>query len=775
LARTQQGRPFRFKTPLGADTLLLESFSGYESLSKPYRYVFRVLAESQNIDMKGLLTKPVVLSIELPHDKERHIHANVRSMKMLESGDDGLVAYEVEAVPWLWYLSLFHDCRIFQNKSVPDIVQQVFKDRGFSHYRLALQGSFPPREYCVQYRETDLNFVSRLLEEEGIFYFFEHTDSEHTLVLANQQGSIPVSPHQPEARFMPSVAVFEDDMVTTLEAEQRLETGKWTMTDYDFEKPNNDLASTLSSDRKGEYYDYPGNYLTKDDGDRYARIRLEEEEVGLNTVRADTSCKGFEAGYKFTLKDHFRDDLNQQYVITSLRVEARNSSYRSDPTAEPPEYHNRIEAVPASVPYRPRRIARKPVVEGTQTATVVGKSGEEIWTDKYGRVKCQFRWDREGKADENSSCFIRVGQAWAGKQWGCITIPRIGEEVIVSFLEGDPDRPIITGRVYNAVQMPPYPLPDQQNLSAMKSMSSKGGGGFNELTFDDTKGKEQVLFHAQYNMDVRVKNNEYKTVEKDLHLTINQDRFEHVKNDFHATTDRDTVQQIGRDNNLEVKGKQAIKVTGSHTLQVTGDVAEVYKANHSEDTTGNVFIKSGSNLVVEGATCITLKCGGSSVVLNASGVSITGAMVTIVGNSVVLINSGPGSPPVPGIPCSAVAPASPKAAEDAAIRDPGQLSQTQNANRGVASTHLADEPPTPHKPMQVRDEDPVKKKTWIEIKLEDEEGNPVPGEPYKVTMGDETVATGTLDGSGKARVDGIDPGQCKVTFPRLDKTVWRPK
>ena len=381
-----------------------------------------------------------------------------------------------------------------------------------------------------------------------------------------------------------------------------------------------------------------------------------------------------------------------------------------------------------------------------------------------------------------------MAQGWAGKQWGLIQIPRIGQEVLVTFLEGDPDRPLIAGSVYNADQVVPYTLPDEQTKSALKSYSSKGGGGFNEIRFEDKKGSEQIFVHGELNMDVRVKQDKFQNIDRNVHLVIGQDHYEHIKNDHHVTIDNDQVVKITRDNHLNIAGKQAIKVTGTHSFQVTGDVTEVFSGNHSEKTSMNLYIDAGMGIVIEGSTGITLKCGSNCVVIDPSGVTVKGSMIVLDGQ-MTRINSGPGSPAMSGKAGNPVSPTDPKAAQDADVADPGQSSEVQAQQKeqktgrygtivpgGVPSARsragrrrferLPAQPASP----------PPPEKTYIEIKLEDTEGRPVAGEAYKVTLPDgQTVAEGTLDDKGFARIDGVDPGSCKVTFPNMDKTVWDPK
>ena len=782
---TQIERPFRVKTTLGDDALLLNSFTGHERVSTPFRFLLELLSPDANIDIQGLLRQPAVITIKLDEDTERHIHGLFNRIALMEYGEDGMSVYQAELVPWLWFLNLYSNCRIFQNKSVPDIVEQIFKDRGFTDYKLNLQGSYQPRDYCVQYRETDFNFVSRLLEDEGIFYFFQQSEDKHTLVLADDKSSFEACAHDASAKYTAALGgVQEADTILSIEEEHKVNTGMTSLADYDFEKPNTSLYTTISGPSDismYEGYDYPGDYTTKDDGDRYARIRMEEREVQLLTVRGRSNCMGFECGYKFTLSEHVRDSANKEYTLIALRHKAQNTSYRSGHN-DPFEYYNDFEAIPGTVPFRPPRLARKPFIPSTQTAVVVGKSGEEIWTDQYGRIKVQFYWDREGTRDEKSSCWIRVAQTWAGKSWGAIFIPRMGQEVVVSFLEGDPDRPLITGSVYNADQTVPYALPDFQTKSAIKSNSSKGSGGFNEIRLDDTKGSEDIFIHAEKNIDIRVKNDEYKNVLNNQSLNVTKDVYEKFGNDHHLEITNNQVIKVGNDHNLKVAGKQAIQVTGSHSLQVTGDVIEVFSGNHSEKTSMNLYIDAGMGIVIEGSTGITLKCGSNSVVIDPSGVTVTGSMVVIDGQ-MTRINSGPGSPAMSGSAGSAVSPAAPKAPTDADDADPGKMAEIktqqmqQQTGKYGAIQPAAFHPPAPS-PAGSSSSPPAgaaPPKTWFEVKLEDVAGKPVAGEAYKVTLPDGTVSEGTLDDKGMARIEGIDPGSCKVTFPNMDKTVWKPK
>jgi type VI secretion system secreted protein VgrG len=536
-------------------------------------------------------------------------------------------------VPWLWFLTRKSDCRIFQKMKVPDIVKQIFDEMNFKDYKLQLYGDFLEREYCVQYRETDFNFISRLLEEEGIFYFFEHQDGIHTLILANDPIEHRPCPDQPQGRYEGASggAAQEDDIILEWRAQQEMRPGVYAQADYNFEQPSQVLQASITGKGSYEIYDYhPGEYRKVPEGDGLVRTRLQELESPTLVARGSSDCRAFTSGYRFDLTEHYRSDMNQAWVLTALRHTASQpGDFRSGTGFSQADFHYRncFECIPHSTPFRPARITPHPVVQGSQTAVVVGPAGEEVFVDQYGRVKVQFHWDRKGKKDENSSCWIRVAQNWAGKQWGAIFTPRVGQEVVVDFLEGDPDQPIITGRVYNAEQVTPYKLPDEKTKSTIKSNSSKGGGGYNELRFEDAKGKEQVFIHAERNQDIRIKNDLYETVGAASHRKVGEDHLEEIGGDLH----------------LAVKGDQNEKVDGTVSLNAGVGYQAKVGTNYALDAGTEVHVKAGMNLVIESGTMLTLKVGGNFININPAGVFVSGTMVMI--NSGGSAGSGSGASP----------------------------------------------------------------------------------------------------------------------------------
>ena len=520
----QGDRIIGVSTPLGQDKLMLTGVDGVESISEPFSFHLKLAAEDGSINLEGLLRKPFVVHLRRQDDSERIIHGLVNRIQQLgmDTADEPIYYYKAEIVPWLWFLNLNTDIRIFQNKKVQDILTEVFQKAGFTDFNFKLQGAYPPREYCVQYRESDFDFVSRLMEEEGIFYYFIHAADKHTLVLADQVSVTKNAPGSYKVPYGKGTGTNTAGLISDLVEEHRARLGKITLNDFDFQKSTVRLEVAEAGKSPAELYDYPGGYKIRDEGSRYARIKLEEQEARLRTVRGDGTASTLIPGYRFELTDHFNGALNRSYLVTRVEHKASTNVHKTEAEGkDQKDYACQFEALPFGVPYRPAHRTPKPIVHGVQTAIVVGPSGEELWVDKFGRVKVHFHWDRLGKRDESSSCWIRTSQAWAGAGWGHIQLPRIGQEVVVSFLEGDPDRPLITGRVYNDQNMPPYDLPGNQTQSGIKSRSSKNGGkaNFNEFRFEDKQGSEQVYLHAEKDLDIFVEEQMTITVDKKDHIT----------------------------------------------------------------------------------------------------------------------------------------------------------------------------------------------------------------------------------------------------------------
>jgi type VI secretion system secreted protein VgrG len=761
-------RVIELTTPLGKDVLLFRAMRGHEELGRLFAYEVSALSVRPDINPGELLGKDITVTIELRGGGSRAWNGHVT--RFAQGAMLGRFhAYRMIVRPWLWFLTRRTDCRIFQDKTVPDIVKDVFTRHPSAAFELNLSETYTPREYCVQYRESDFAFVSRLLEEEGIYYYFAHREGRHVLTLIDSYSGHKALDHKATIAFhAPGAQVrVDEEFIHAWTFAQDIQSGVAAIDDYDFTRPKADLgvkARIVQKHEAAEYetFDWPGEYRETADGEHYVRARIDELHSDFERAEAECNVREIAVGRLFTLTNAPRRDQEREYLVVAADFDVRDNAYETG-AEEPTTFHASFAALQSRQQFRPARTTPRPTVKGTQTAMVVGPAGEEIWCDAYGRVKVHFHWDRHGGQDENASCWIRVAQNLAGNRWGMVFIPRIGQEVIVDFLEGDPDRPIIVGAVYNGLEMPPYPLAEHKTRTVLfKSNSTPGSNGFNEIRIEDKSGEEQLFIHGEKDLDVRIKHDRREWIGRDRHLVVKRDRVEEVERDEHVVVHRDLAEEIRRDHHLTITGKQAISITGSHSLQVTGDVIEQFGASHSEQVTMNYSLR-GMNVVLEGLTGLTIRVGASFITLTPAGVQIMGPTV--------LINSG--GAPLVAPPLMAVPAMLPMAALIADLAEPGTMDETyrkQQADLSPAQQQAAEAPW-----HDATSEDNAPKKSWIEIELRDKAGKPVPGEPYRITLPDgTTLATGTLDHNGWARVDGIDPGTCKVTFPNLDKPTWRP-
>ena len=716
MAITQKNRLLNLTTPLGTDALVLTGFRGREEMSRLFQFQLDMIGDDQTITAADIVGKNVTFSIERADGTRRFFNGFVSEF-VAGDQEDGRQNYSATVVPWLWFLTQTADCRIFQNMTVVQIIEKIFQDLGFSDFETAeIKGSHKTWEYCVQYRETDFNFVSRLMEQEGIFYYFRHEDGKHTLVMADSKAAYKDCEEKEVDYPTDTSSLAITDHITEWEHRYEFCSGKWAQTDYNFKTPKTSLMTNTSSVvkvpgiDKYEVYDYPGEYAQKQEGQDEVELRMEEEEVEHDVVSAASLCKTFTPGGKFKIKKHqWPSEEGKSYVITSINhVATEPWAYESGGSggSSVGEYNNAFACIPDSVDFRPARITSKPLVSGIQTAVVVGPNGEEIYCDEYGRVKVQFHWDREGKKDENSSCWIRVAQNMSGRKWGFVAIPRIGQEVVVDFLEGDPDRPLIVGSVYNADQMPHYALPANQTRTYIKTNSSKGGDGFNELFFEDKNKDERIFMHAQKNMDVRVRNDSKARIYGNRHQIIGWekdgkkggDQCEMVYRDKHVKVHRNQVEHIGgdmqlliggvdgpgnqdivvkankkelieADSHLHVKGNRLEKVDTDQSLTVGNNQQEKVGRKHALEAGQEIHLKSGMKVVIEAGLQLTIKGPGGFVDIGPAGVTIQGTLVNI--NSGGSAGSGSGS--------------SPQSPDDAAEAAPTEPSQAHKEKTGSKS------------------------------------------------------------------------------------------
>jgi type VI secretion system secreted protein VgrG len=711
---TQANRLLALATPLGADVLLLQRFNATEAISRLFRFELEVLAESTaTIAFDAILGQSVTVSLMMPDGSKRYFNGIVSRFTEGQripsaQGNATFTVYRAEAVPQFWTLTRKHQSRIFQQAAVPDILKQVLTGLNVSYQ---LQGSYFSRDYCVQYRESDFDFAGRLMEEEGIFYFFTHSNGSHQMVVADTPQSHPDVPG-------PATLIYEtieggtrtEDRVHHWEKSQVLRSGKYRVWDSCFELPGKNLEAvkpTLDSVQVGtvshklkvggndqfEIYDYPGGYAQRFDGvspsggdrssdiqnifqdnDRTVGIRMQQETVAGMLLNGMSTCRQLSSGCKFTLDRHFNG--NGAYVLTRVEHSASAGDAYTAGLGDGTPYTNKFQCIPAALPFRPEQTIPRPRIDGTQTAVVVGNSGDEIFTDKYGRVKVQFPWDRQGQNNADSSCWVRVASLWAGPQWGMVHIPRVGQEVVVAFEEGDPDRPIIVGSVYNAQDMPPYTLPDNMTQSGYLGRSTKSGTSdtFNQLRFEDKKDSEEIYFHAEKDFNRYVENNDTLkvgfdkkdkgdqtiqvfnnqslsvgagttnaddgsqtiTVFNNQSLTVGDRDAKSGSQTINIYKDRTETVQTGNESITIQQGNRSVTVSqgnDTHTVsqgnrQVTIDMGNDTLTIKTGNQTTQLNLGSSST---EAMQSIQLKVGQNSITINQSGITIQGMTISVQG------------------------------------------------------------------------------------------------------------------------------------------------
>jgi type VI secretion system secreted protein VgrG len=617
---------FEFQAgPHAVGELAVAGFEAQETLSQLYSVEVHLAAPpSVSVDEKALIGQKAQLTVQLGGGSARYFHGIVSRVSRWDAGrGPDRQRYRITVVPRLWTLRHTRRSRIFQEMSVPDIVHKVLGDAQIEH-SLSLQGSYSPREYCVQYRESDLDFVSRLLEEEGIFYYFEHSDGAHKMVINDASVTCPAMAGEASLVYRdPSKMIASSESVHEFSARMEIQPGAVVLRDYHFVKPALDLTATSTAD-KGEHaleiYDYPARYEAPGVGKSLAKVRLEELRSRVEVATGASNCRRLVVGHTFELAEHPVGEFNRKYLLLSVRYVGRQPEVLTveQTMADSKEaYRSEFVCMPADVPYRPPRVAPRPIIAGAQTAVVVGPAGEEIHTDEHGRIKVQFHWDREGKNNDRSSCWIRVSQAWAGQSWGALYIPRIGHEVVVEFLEGDPDRPIVTGSVYNGQNPPPIYLPDDKTQSTLRSNSSPGGNGSNEMRFEDAAGREQIYLHAQ----------------KDFNIVVENDKTQEVRGNETLLVKKDRTKTVEGNQALEVKKNDDSVVGGNQTLEVIKDRSTTVTGNHTESVVGDQSISVDSNqtVMVAMASSETVGLGKMLNVGAAYAVTVGAALNQMIG------------------------------------------------------------------------------------------------------------------------------------------------
>lgn len=778
---TQENRTLELFTPLGKDALLFQTLVGTEAISELYQFDIDAFAYNDNLPkFADIVGQPVAVEARLADGDSRWFHGIVKSFACLEHQETH-AQYRLEVVPKFWLLTNVSRSRIFQQISIPDILKKVLESLDVVY---ELTGTYEQRDYCVQYRETDFAFASRLMEEEGIFYFFRHYEDRHELVVSDSSQSHEELPFSPALHF--DTMRGHTDVVERIhqwEKSQHLRTGKVTLWDHSFEKPGSNFEAQtevretlpigaeehklrVGGASELEFYEYPGGFAQRfdginpggserpeeiqkinDDNQRTAEIRANQEAMRMISITAHTHYMNICPGYKFDLKRHPTDD--DTYVITKANYSiAQPESYRTTGGEdEVPAPEIVFNCIPFELQFAPPRVTARPLIHGTQVAVVTGPSGEEIFTDKYGRVKVQFFWDREGAFNDQSSCWIRVGTPWAGNNWGMVHIPRIGQEVVVAFEEGDPDQPIIISSVYNAHELPPHELPANKTWSGIKSRSTPKAGAqnLNEIRFEDKIGKEYIFIHGEKDVHFRCKDSHYIAVGRDFNESVLGNAKSYVKGDKSLTVDGDFAEKVGGHYMLDGYGDIVFDAENSF-------IGDAYQVQMSAKKVIGLFSEGGINLdsagvtFVEASGGITLACGGNFITINPGGIQIKGTLVNINSGGAKLSK-------VPGqdyyeveaeMPTEPLKPEETKPAENYAGNGSGN-EHDENDDENKDKTH------------------------WIEVELKDDSGAPVKGEKCEITLPNGKKAVRSTNKDGLIRVDKIDAGTCTVRWVNLDQ------
>jgi type VI secretion system secreted protein VgrG len=685
-------------TWLAPDVLVLEQGIVREEIGQPFEIQLSLLSKDGQIDAASALWKVVTISVALPLGGVRYFNGIV--VQFAFDGWHGEFSrYRAVLRPWLWLLSRISDCRIFQDMTVPAILDLIFRERGFSDgVQTHFSESYRTWDYLVQYRETDFNFVNRLMAQEGIYYYFVHDAGKHTLVLTDSvAGSAAFAGYKTIPYLPPETgasAQTEKEHVSEWHVTRQIQPVAYSLADFNFEMPRASLLippltaqDTADIDPDYQLFDYPGFFGKQKDGQTAVTLMMEQHRAQAERVTGGGNARGLATGCLFTLLDYPRLEQNKEYLVLSATSVLTPNRYDSGQTNAGPEYRCSFAAIDSTKPYRSPRRLPKPTIQGPQTAIVVGQDKDEITTDNYGRVKVQFHWDRQGMSDERSSCWVRVSQAWAGSGWGGIHIPRIGQEVIVDFLEGDPDRPIITGRVYNADNMPPYKLPDNKTQSGIKSRSTIGGSpsNFNEIRFEDKKGSEELHIQAEKDQTTHVKHNQTISVDADRSISVGGNESTAVTGTRSATITKKETQTFNDAREMTVAKADTETVHGGRTVTIEqGDKLTVQGSDKTDtihgkydvtadtefkvtqagnsllikdavtvQSVGDIDIKndgcevSAQNsgaLLIEAKQNIQLKCGPATITLNTDGTieldGVTGISATAGSSSLVLDPTG---------------------------------------------------------------------------------------------------------------------------------------
>ncbi|AKQ64456.1 VgrG protein [Myxococcus hansupus] len=823
--------PSAFKVQVGAhgvDALFVTGVSGTEALS--HLFDFRVdffARDGEPLDTTELVGKDALLTISIRDSAPRQVHGWVREVESLGM-KTGRRRYRAHVVPKLWRLTQQHRSRIFQHKSVPEILKDVLGEAGVKT-RQALSGTYASRDYCVQYRESDFAFISRLMEWEGIFYFFEHSEDGHTLVLGDKPSAHAPLPQGARLPLRPHLGkeVVDGEYLSSLELVHRLRPGAVHVKDFDFEKPSLDISGKANAPEGVtalELYEYPAGYVEPGVGKATSNVRSEAASMGGRTLSGQGVAPRLTPGFLLEVQAPEDGTFAGEYLVTEVTHSGTQPEVTPDSEALQGVYRNQYQLLPKAVPYRPRRLTPLPQIAGPQTATVVGPAGEEIHTDGHGRIKVQFHWDRAGKRDDKASCWVRVGQPWGGPAWGDVWLPRIGQEVVVRFLEGDPDRPLVAGAVYNGANTVPYGLPGEKTKSTRKSASSLGSDGFNEVRVEDATGQEEVFTHAQKDEDLLTENDKDQQVRGYEDLLVKKDRKRTVEGNQELRVGADDVSIVEKNQTLLVQGNRSSTTTQSHSEEVEGNqvmtvggnltglvlqgamenvgaakattIGGAYSVNvalayneatggaralqvgaaHTEHVLGvrqetvakdkTVDVGGGWDLRTKGQLTLTIGKDWDEDIGKKTGIFVTDVMAglskkfelkadtfsLIVGDNLILKMEKSGKVTF-ALKTLTV--------DGKEVKIKGAKVKMEAAGSLKSDKRKAEEL------EHLKDPDPLN----VEFTLKDINGKPVKDQPFELHMPDGSIKKGNVDGSGKAVVEKVPPGDYRVVFPEMSGRI----
>jgi len=781
---------FTFDLIGSLEELRLLEFTGKENISDSFEYTLVVASKNDLLTSEQFMGKSGLLTF-VAHGQNELLHGDIARFE--QSGEQGdFLLYQLTLVPRFWFLKKRHNHRIFQERSVPDIIKAVFKGSGIGSddYEMRLSGNYSPLEYCVQYGESEFDFVSRLMEEHGLHYHFEHKLDKHIMVIGDHNGAFPFIQADKTVQYHPLDSLNADkEVIHRFHKGLQVQYGSAHFRDYSFKTPLdrlNNHQQTESHPALEDYY-YPGDYDSKKSalkasGIKKTEIKLQQHQTYREESDFSSNCQRLRAGMRYELYDNPNGSYNQQYLLTSIEHTAKQPQSLDEYGAgNVSTYSNKGQCVPSMTPFKTPVKSPKPKIVGYQSSTVTGPSGEEIYTNEHAQSKVQFPWDREAQQDENSSCWLRSSQIWAGKNWGSIILPRMGQEAKIGYVHSDPDRPLITGRAYNERQKPPYELPKHKTRSTYKTNSTLGGKGYNEIRIEDRKSQEQVYFHAEKDMDIRAKFDRRDIVNHDRHLIVDNERFEHIKQSSHHMVDNNQNERTGQDHSINIAQTQHCK-TGQAVLT---------------DVANNIHFKAGQKIVLEAGVELTIKAGGGFIKIDPSGITAQGASINLNSGTGASTadNSAPHQPTMAveadkDKPAQKFKPIPPQAVSEpekiAFKGEVARLLQAGNDNKqgvcipcllkGLKKTEIPNNVLPNIKKIIKSSNDNVdiakkekKELTWVELLLLDENDITVPFLTYQLISNDIVMSQGKLDKNGFASIENINKEPYQVKFLDSEK------